>query len=91
MLAEHPHLKIVLDIHRDAGKSRQDSIVTINGQQVAPILKIIGSDARARCSLTGAKLRLGQGTFEPDGHQRVSAKGPCINPVLCQTDTDKLR
>ena len=47
LLAEHPHLKIVLDIHRDAGKSRQDSIVTVNGQQVAPILTIIGSDARA--------------------------------------------
>lgn len=47
LMVEHPHLKVLLDIHRDAGKSRQDSIVTVNGQQVAPILIIIGSDARA--------------------------------------------
>lgn len=44
--APHPPL-VVLDIHRDAGRSRNDSLVNINGQQVAPILIIVGSDARA--------------------------------------------
>lgn len=47
LLAEHPHLLVVLDIHRDAGKSRQDSLVTVNGQEVAPVLIIVGSDARS--------------------------------------------
>ncbi|MEW5952417.1 MAG: stage II sporulation protein P [Bacillota bacterium] len=47
LLAQHPHLVTVLDIHRDAGKSRQNSLVTVNGREVAPILIVIGSDARA--------------------------------------------
>lgn len=39
-------LKILLDIHRDAGISRKDSVITINGQNAAKILIIVGSDAR---------------------------------------------
>jgi len=46
MLAGHPALKVVLDIHRDSGKTREQSLVQIDGQAVAPILFIVGSDAR---------------------------------------------
>lgn len=38
---------MVLDIHRDAGKPREDSLVTVDGQQVAPVLIVVGSDARS--------------------------------------------
>lgn len=47
LLAENPDLEILLDIHRDAGKPRKDSIVNINGRELAPILFVVGSDARA--------------------------------------------
>lgn len=47
LLAENPDLEILLDIHRDAGKPRKDSIVDINGREMAPILFVVGSDARA--------------------------------------------
>lgn len=46
LLAGNPKAKVVLDIHRDAGKSRQDSLAEINGRKAAKILLIVGSDAR---------------------------------------------
>ncbi len=46
LLAEHPNAKVVLDIHRDAGRKRENSLVKVNGQEVAPILLVVGSDAR---------------------------------------------
>lgn len=46
MVTDHPQLLALLDIHRDAGRSREESLVEIKGQKVAPILIIIGSDAR---------------------------------------------
>lgn len=46
MLAEHQGLRVVLDIHRDSGKTREQSLVLIDGQEVAPILFIVGSDTR---------------------------------------------
>lgn len=46
LLAEHPEAKVVLDIHRDAGRPRKNSLVKINGQEVAPVLLVVGSDAR---------------------------------------------
>ncbi len=46
MLAGYPSLKVVLDIHRDSGKTREQSLVQIDGQAAAPILFIVGSDAR---------------------------------------------
>ncbi|WP_459908826.1 stage II sporulation protein P [Desulfotomaculum defluvii] len=36
----------MLDIHRDAGRSRDDCLVEVKGKKVAPILFIVGSDAR---------------------------------------------
>lgn len=47
MLEENPNIQIILDIHRDAGKSREDSLVTINGVDLASIMFVVGSDARA--------------------------------------------
>ncbi|MHB8158548.1 MAG: stage II sporulation protein P, partial [Desulfocucumaceae bacterium] len=47
LLEENQEVQIVLDIHRDAGKTRNDSIVKINGEDLAPILFVVGSDARA--------------------------------------------
>ncbi|MGB9805009.1 stage II sporulation protein P, partial [Desulfofundulus sp.] len=47
VLREEPQLKVLLDIHRDAGKPRRDCVVKVNGMEVAPILFVVGSDARA--------------------------------------------
>lgn len=46
LLAANPKTMVILDIHRDAGKTREQSIVNINGQEVATLLFIVGSDAR---------------------------------------------
>jgi len=45
LLTGNPKARIVFDIHRDAAKSREQSLVTVNGEKVAPILFIIGSGA----------------------------------------------
>lgn len=47
VLAEHPELEVLLDVHRDAGKPREDCVVKINGKNVATVLIVVGSDARA--------------------------------------------
>ncbi|WP_347490567.1 stage II sporulation protein P [Desulfoscipio sp. XC116] len=47
LLEDNPAVQVVLDIHRDAGKPRKDSLVTVDGQQVAPVLIVVGSDARS--------------------------------------------
>lgn len=46
LLAANPQTRVLLDIHRDSGKTREQSVVKINGQEVAPILLVVGSDAR---------------------------------------------
>ena len=46
MVAAHAKMIALFDIHRDAGRGREESLVDIKGQKVAPILIIIGSDAR---------------------------------------------
>jgi len=45
LLQRHPHARVVLDIHRDAGQSKPLT-ATINGKKVAQIRLIVGSDAR---------------------------------------------
>ncbi len=47
LLEDNPETVAVFDIHRDAGKSREESIVEIDGEIFAPVLIIVGSDARA--------------------------------------------
>lgn len=46
LLAANPNAGVLLDVHRDSGKTREQSVIRINGQDVAPILLIVGSDAR---------------------------------------------
>lgn len=46
LVAQNPKMIALLDVHRDAGRSREESLVQVNGRKVAPILIIIGSDAR---------------------------------------------
>ena len=45
MLAEHPSIQILVDIHRDAGLKEKE-IQEIDGQTAAKILFIVGSDQR---------------------------------------------
>lgn len=47
LLEGNKDVQILLDIHRDAGKPRSDSLVKINGKELAPILFIVGSDTRS--------------------------------------------
>lgn len=46
MLAENPSVQVVIDVHRDAGVPKKETI-KINGQDTAKILLIVGSNARA--------------------------------------------
>jgi stage II sporulation protein P len=46
LLEANPKILAILDIHRDANKTREQSIVKVNGQDLAPLLFIVGSDAR---------------------------------------------
>ncbi len=46
LLAANPHTRIIFDIHRDSSKTREQSTVNINGQDMATLLFIVGSDAR---------------------------------------------
>lgn len=46
LLAANPKTRVILDIHRDSGKTREQSVVIVNGREAAPILFIVGSDAR---------------------------------------------
>lgn len=45
-LTGNPKVQVIIDVHRDAGKSRKNSLVKINGHQIAPLLFIVGSDSR---------------------------------------------
>jgi len=45
-LSDNPKVSVIIDIHRDAGKSRKNSLVKINGQQIAPLCFVVGSDSR---------------------------------------------
>ncbi len=46
IVADNPSLKIVLDLHRDAKVPRDNSVVKINGQEVARIMLVVGTNAR---------------------------------------------
>lgn len=45
-LSDNSNAAVIIDIHRDAGRSRKNSLVKINGQQIAPLCFIVGSDSR---------------------------------------------
>jgi stage II sporulation protein P len=46
LLSANPKTSVIFDIHRDSGKTREQSVVEIDGQTLAPLLFIVGSDAR---------------------------------------------
>lgn len=46
LLAANPNTGVIIDIHRDSGKTREQSVVNIDGQSLAPVLFIVGSDTR---------------------------------------------
>ncbi len=46
LLAANPNTVMILDIHRDSGQTREQSVVKVNGQEAAAILFIVGSETR---------------------------------------------
>lgn len=46
LLAANPKTSVIFDIHRDSNKTREQSIVNIDGQVMATLLFIVGSDTR---------------------------------------------
>jgi stage II sporulation protein P len=46
LLAENPELKVLIDLHRDAGVPKENSTCTINGKQSARIMLVVGSNTR---------------------------------------------
>lgn len=46
LLAMYPNLQVLIDMHRDAGVSRANSIVTVNGKSAAKIMLVCGSNKR---------------------------------------------
>lgn len=47
LLKDNPDLKLLFDIHRDGSLTREQTMVKIDGQNVAKILIVVGTDARA--------------------------------------------
>lgn len=47
LIKENPGLQLVFDIHRDGNIPREQSVTKIDGQDVAKILLVVGTDARA--------------------------------------------
>lgn len=47
LLKENPKLKMLIDIHRDGKVPRERTLVKLGGQEMARILLIVGTDARA--------------------------------------------
>lgn len=48
LLTEYPSIKILVDVHRDAGLTKDMVTTEINGQAAARIMLVVGSDARAQ-------------------------------------------
>jgi len=46
LLAAYPNLQVLIDLHRDAGVSREASVVEINGRTAARIMLVCGSAQR---------------------------------------------
>lgn len=47
LLKDNPQLEMVFDIHRDGMVSREQSVAKVEGKNVAKILLVVGTDARA--------------------------------------------
>ncbi len=46
LLETYPNLSVLIDMHRDAGVSRESSFCVVNGRNAAKIMLVVGSDKR---------------------------------------------
>lgn len=46
LLESYPEAKLLIDLHRDSGLTRADSVVDINGKAAASLLLVVGSNAK---------------------------------------------
>lgn len=46
LLADYPNLQLLIDMHRDAGVSRANSVAQVNGKAAAKIMLVCGSNKR---------------------------------------------
>lgn len=46
LLATYPNLRLLIDMHRDAGVNRKNSVTTVNGKSAAKIMLVCGSNKR---------------------------------------------
>lgn len=46
LLRQYPSVKLVVDVHRDAGVERKNSVVEINGKKLANTMLVVGTNAR---------------------------------------------
>lgn len=47
LIKDNPGLQAIFDVHRDGSLTREQSLAKVNGQSVAKILIVVGTDARA--------------------------------------------
>lgn len=75
MLKDNPKLEMVFDIHRDGSMSREQSLVKINGKNVARILIVVGTNARADHPKWRENLEFAR---------KIAAKMDTMYPGLCR-------
>lgn len=50
LIEDNPSLKMIFDVHRDGAMTREQSVAQVNGQSVAKVLIVVGTDARTEHS-----------------------------------------
>lgn len=75
ILKDNPKLEMIFDIHRDGSMSREQSMVRINGKNVARILIVVGTNARAEHPKWRENLEFAR---------KIAAKMDLMYPGLCR-------
>lgn len=75
LLKDNPKLDMIFDVHRDGSMSREQSLVKINGKNVARILIVVGTNARAEHPKWRENL---------DFARKIAAKMDVMYPGLCR-------
>lgn len=75
LLKDNPKLEMIFDIHRDGSMSREQSLVKINGKNVARILIVVGTNARADHPKWRENLEFAR---------KIAAKMDAMYPGLCR-------
>lgn len=75
ILKDNSNLEMIFDIHRDGSMSREQSIVKINGKNVARILIVVGTNARADHPKWRENLEFAR---------KIAAKLDAMYPGLCR-------